>query len=82
MPARSSSCARREDPEGRRERARRLDRRKEHLVPADALVIRLRRRMLQAAVDLRAGIEPPMLAADDPRDIAQRYPSLIPDGID
>jgi phthalate 4,5-dioxygenase len=40
------------------------DRTRENLVPADQLIIRMRRRLLQAARDLRQGIEPTMLSAD------------------
>jgi phthalate 4,5-dioxygenase len=42
-----------------------VDRTKENLVPADQLVIRMRRRLLQAARDLREGREPAMLGSED-----------------
>src|SRR5262249_10564964 len=45
------------------------DRTKEHLVPADALVIRMRRRLLEAARDLAAGKEPIMLSAAESAEI-------------
>jgi len=41
-----------------------IDRTKEHLVPTDVAVIRLRRLLLGAARDLEEGIEPPVLHAD------------------
>jgi hypothetical protein len=41
------------------------DRSRENLVPADQLVIRMRRRLLQAARDLANGVEPPMLTSED-----------------
>jgi phenylpropionate dioxygenase-like ring-hydroxylating dioxygenase large terminal subunit len=41
------------------------DRSRENLVPADQLCIRMRRRMLEAARDLQAGIEPFQLKPDE-----------------
>lgn len=55
-----------------------LDRSHEHLVPADALVIRVRRRLLQAARDLQAGVEPQMLGPGDLGHIGG-WPQLLPD---
>jgi phenylpropionate dioxygenase-like ring-hydroxylating dioxygenase large terminal subunit len=45
-------------------RGRIADRTRENLVPADKLVIRMRRRLLQAARDLEAGTEPFMLTPE------------------
>lgn len=41
------------------------DRSRENLVPADQLVIRMRRRMLQAARDLQTGVEPRILKPEE-----------------
>lgn len=42
-----------------------FDRTKEHLVPADLMVSRVRRRLLSAARDLAAGTEPQALDPED-----------------
>jgi nitrite reductase/ring-hydroxylating ferredoxin subunit len=41
------------------------DRSREHLAPADQLIVRMRRRMLQAARELESGIEPYMLKPEE-----------------
>jgi phenylpropionate dioxygenase-like ring-hydroxylating dioxygenase large terminal subunit len=43
------------------------DRSREHLVPADQLVVRMRRRMLQVAQELQSGKEPYMLTPEESR---------------
>jgi phthalate 4,5-dioxygenase len=64
-----------------------FDRRREHLVPADQLVIRMRRKLLDAARDLAAGIEPAMpgreellrvQAGDGPLEDGAAWQTLVP----
>ena len=49
------------------------DRSRENLVPADQLVIRMRRRLLQAARDLQVGTEPFQLNPEDAGKIGSRW---------
>jgi nitrite reductase/ring-hydroxylating ferredoxin subunit len=55
-----------------------FDRSRENLVPADQLVIRMRKRMLQAARDLQLGREPFMLAPEEARKLGGN-PRLMDD---
>jgi phthalate 4,5-dioxygenase len=50
-----------------------FDRSRENLVPADQLVIRMRRRLLQAARELQDGDEPFMLAPEDTINLGGRW---------
>jgi phenylpropionate dioxygenase-like ring-hydroxylating dioxygenase large terminal subunit len=56
-----------------------VDRTRENLVPADQLVIRMRRRLLQAARDLANGIEPPMLTSEEAHLLGGDAGRLLPD---
>jgi hypothetical protein len=55
------------------------DRSNEHLVPADALIVQMRRRMLRAARDLQSGIEPYMLQPEEAQTLGSMW-GVIPQG--
>jgi hypothetical protein len=52
-----------------------VDRSQEHLGTSDAMIIRTRRRLMRAALDLRAGLTPP--AVDHPELYRQRSGGVI-----
>ena len=52
-----------------------VDRSQEHLGTSDAMIIRTRRRLMRAALDLRAGVTPP--AVDNPELYRQRSGGVI-----
>lgn len=55
------------------------DRSRENLVPADQLVIRMRRQLLRAARDLQDGTEPYILGPDETIDLGGRGWSILSD---